>query len=54
MMSLRKEDEGYVLEMVGLVDGDGDVEADGVVEVEILTRGIVPTFIYCLRQPSRS
>jgi hypothetical protein len=52
MMSLREEDEGYVLEIVDLVDED--VAADGVVEVGILTRGIIPTFIYCLRQPSRS
>jgi hypothetical protein len=51
-MSLREEDEGYVLEIVDLVNED--VAADGVVEVGILTRGIIPTFIYCLRQPSRS
>jgi hypothetical protein len=52
MMSLREEDEGYVLEIMDLVDED--VAADGVVEVGILTRGIIPAFIYHLRQPSRS
>jgi hypothetical protein len=52
MMSLREEDEGYVLEMVGLVDED--VAADGVIEVGILPRGIIPAFIYHLRQSSLS
>jgi hypothetical protein len=42
-----------MLEMVDLVDED--VEAGGgVFEVEILIRGIIPAFIYHLRQPSRS
>jgi hypothetical protein len=52
MMSLREEDEGYVLEIVDLVDED--VAADGVIEVGILPRGIIPAFIYHLRQSSLS